>query len=529
MRTRVFLNPSQNVLVGAYPDTAEHVHVVCDSTNAAFSVRLPDLLNVEHREIIFYNLQESGAGHDVTVQAVAGQIINTADSEHVLHAGDTVTFVSDLKKRWILSDVNIFDTNHVVVSNLTPGYHPYATADLSLADGPIYYVTGDGSELAFIFPGNNVLLTMNDSPALTNLYTPLTIQSALRLYVQSDNCIINSVPSLGSVMFIAGEVPYPTKLGSAELGSTTNYVGVGYSGNMLLTGYTSFSAITSDMLVIENAYNSEAMIGTGTGILFSQWYYDATTPAEADSGRIAVITETDWTSTASTRDSYMSFQTALNGTVAEKMALSSSGNLSVVGTITAVGATLTKNRSSSTILNIINTLDSPPTGDARIQMSAHGAVLDIICWNHDLLNYVQLSTGTRMHIISPSVTIDGGLNVGGSTAPGDNNLSVVGTIQCGGVLSSSSGRIVKTTRVTAGPYTVLATDHHINCQTTGGAFAALLPAGVAGTEYNFYNTGTANLTITPNGAELLKGSNTSVTLYPTEVLRLVYFATEGWM
>lgn len=83
--------------------------------------------------------------------------------------------------------------------------------------------------------------------------------------------------------------------------------------------------VTTDIVEITNSGNAADMDGTGTGILFNQWYYDGATPAVADAGRIACITETDWTSTASTQDSYLSFQTCLDGSVAEKMSLSSKG------------------------------------------------------------------------------------------------------------------------------------------------------------------------------------------------------------
>lgn len=82
---------------------------------------------------------------------------------------------------------------------------------------------------------------------------------------------------------------------------------------------------TTDMLELTNSGNAASMTATGTGILFNQFYYDGTTPAVADAGRIAVITEGNWTSTASTQDSYMSFQTCLNGTVAQKMKIDSAG------------------------------------------------------------------------------------------------------------------------------------------------------------------------------------------------------------
>jgi len=94
---------------------------------------------------------------------------------------------------------------------------------------------------------------------------------------------------------------------------------------------------------------------------------------------------------------------------------------------------------------------------------------------------------------------------------------------------SQEGRIVNTTRVTT-TYTILETDHAIACDTDGGAFTITLPAGVAGTEYKISNTGTAvnDLTVAPDGAELLIGVNSNFTLADGESLHLIYDATEGW-
>jgi hypothetical protein len=107
MRTRLYLTPSNNVL--AYQGQAAHVHIECDSATGAFTVQLPDLFLPEDKEFIFYNMSSSGAGNEVTVRCVSGQLLSTGESEHVLNVGDTVTFVSNLKDKWLLSDVNVYE------------------------------------------------------------------------------------------------------------------------------------------------------------------------------------------------------------------------------------------------------------------------------------------------------------------------------------------------------------------------------------------------------------------------------------
>jgi hypothetical protein len=122
MRTRVFLNPSNNILVGAYPPDAEHIHVVLDSSNADFTVQLPDVTLPEHKEFVFYNLPASGAGNIVTLLAVTGQLVMINDISHALNPYDTVSIVADLRNRWLISDVNIGKTESVSVNWLgSPG------------------------------------------------------------------------------------------------------------------------------------------------------------------------------------------------------------------------------------------------------------------------------------------------------------------------------------------------------------------------------------------------------------------------
>ena len=92
-----------------------------------------------------------------------------------------------------------------------------------------------------------------------------------------------------------------------------------------------------------------------------------------------------------------------------------------------------------------------------------------------------------------------------------------------------SGQILNTTRVTT-TYTVLTTDYAVYCDTDGGAFTATLPAGADGQTFKIINVGTSsnNLTLAPNGAELLIGVNSNFTLFDGESLLLTYETTEGW-
>jgi hypothetical protein len=70
----------------------------------------------------------------------------------------------------------------------------------------------------------------------------------------------------------------------------------------------------------------------------------------------------------------------------------------------------------------------------------------------------------------------------------------------------------------------------IFCDTDGGAITTTLPPGVAGTTYKIINCGSSgnDVTVTPDGSELLVGSNSSETLADGDALIITYEVTEGW-
>ena len=121
--------------------------------------------------------------------------------------------------------------------------------------------------------------------------------------------------------------------------------------------------------------------------------------------------------------------------------------------------------------------------------------------------------------------IDGYTNTGSD----GNSPTKCFRFDANGTFSTLFGRILKTNRLT-GNTTLDATHHQVFADTDGGAFTVTLPAGVAGTEYRIINTGSSenNLTIAPDGAELLIGVNANWTLMDGEALMIVYEATEGW-
>ena len=102
----------------------------------------------------------------------------------------------------------------------------------------------------------------------------------------------------------------------------------------------------------------------------------------------------------------------------------------------------------------------------------------------------------------------------------------------GGTFRTGGGRLKKITRIDSGasPYTLLASDHVLFVDTDGGAVTVNLPAGVLDTEHRVVNVGTSanNVTLTPNGAELLYGVAGTFAITDGLEARIGYETTEGW-
>jgi hypothetical protein len=114
-----------------------------------------------------------------------------------------------------------------------------------------------------------------------------------------------------------------------------------------------------------------------------------------------------------------------------------------------------------------------------------------------------------------------------SLADGYLDIGATTGIRLNATTNTQAGRIKNTTRVTT-TYTILTTDDRVFCDTDAGAFTVTLPVGVEGQEFRIINSGSNNLTIAPNGAELINGVNSNYTLLNGDVIILTYETTDGW-
>jgi hypothetical protein len=85
-----------------------------------------------------------------------------------------------------------------------------------------------------------------------------------------------------------------------------------------------------DFLTLENTVNAATMDGTGSAILFKQYAYDAVTPAAYDMGKISFEASDDWTvDTATTRDTMFKLALTHNGTLTDRVYVSTNGNFGI--------------------------------------------------------------------------------------------------------------------------------------------------------------------------------------------------------
>ena len=112
------------------------------------------------------------------------------------------------------------------------------------------------------------------------------------------------------------------------------------SGDLTVTGDSSgaYSEIVTDGLQITKDTDGEFVslilvnesdAASTAGIISQRFDLEDTGGTAVDSGKILVGKESSFTATASTQDSYMAFQTSLNGTLSEAMRINSDGKLIV--------------------------------------------------------------------------------------------------------------------------------------------------------------------------------------------------------
>ncbi len=80
-------------------------------------------------------------------------------------------------------------------------------------------------------------------------------------------------------------------------------------------------------LILQNTSDTTSTTNHGNSILWQFGTSTTTTPINA--GEVKIVKEQQWTTTASTQDAYLSFSLAFDGTLGEKLRVTSSGDVGI--------------------------------------------------------------------------------------------------------------------------------------------------------------------------------------------------------
>ena len=340
------------------------------------------------------------SGNDGTGSTLDADTLDGHDTAYFQTANTNLTSIGSLANGtgWLYNNGSgafSYSTPTGLLSGLTANYIPYATSATALGDSGMYWDSGNSRlgigtitpgaalQIGTLTPANittpaNSLMVSGDLEVGGSIFMgPMSFPADSGAISWIDMPVSTSVAadtvesytaSLGgtSILTIYGEA-----LGAAG-GVDATRVGIGTTtpGNLLSIQQAGTATNNTNIFSLTNSGNGASMTNTRTSILFNQYYYDAATPALVDSGNISVGTEGNWTSTTSTQDAYMAFSTVLNGTMGEKMRISSAGYLGIG--IIAPTALLHLNGAAGTVGFELNSNETTNASDVLMVRSDVG-------------------------------------------------------------------------------------------------------------------------------------------------------------
>ena len=252
---------------------------------------------------------------------------------------------------------------------------------------------------------------------------------------------------------------------------------------------TGGSTINRDIIGITNPNNAASMTDTRSSILFNQYYYDVTTPAISTAARITVGTEGNWTSASSTKDAYIAFLPALNGTPTERVRIDSAGHITLEG-VTSTGATGT----GKFVFDTSPVFTTPNIGSATGSISGNAAT---VTTNANLTGVItsvgnatsiasQTGTGTKFVVDTSPVLVTPNLGT-----PSAGSLGSCTNYDAGNL----AGTTLKSTVVTSS-LTSVGTLTGFTCSATTPLFSG------ATTSLGFQNDASQTIRSVGNGLEI---------------------------
>lgn len=277
-------------------------------------------------------------------------------------AGGTTYYVDSAGNAKFL-DLIVGDTGNpgLTVGNGSIGYAKIGGSTISDNAGNL---TLDSDSAALTLAADDTTLT---ATGLATLDTAASVTWDATTLTLGANATINGGSAANDDLVLQGTSNATRTTSYVNLQPNGGNVGIGTSTptDLLSLEFTGTVKTTNIGMSITNLANAADMNDTITGIEFNQYYYHASTPNIDQSGAVIVGTETDWTSTAGTRDSYMRFQTAQDGVLNDRMTITSAGLVGIgttgPGTMLEVAANDATNNDITNLLTLTHTTTGTAT------------------------------------------------------------------------------------------------------------------------------------------------------------------------
>jgi len=326
------------------------------------------------------------------------------------------------------------------------------------------YGAGDDSEL-LIYKGNDGGTSIQDNIRLAatgDIY--FHSGTGTGVYSGYINSFGNSLASSTVSILASGNVGVGTvnpgaKLevfGTSRFGGTTS---AGRRADIATDGILTLAYgnnTNTSNLILQNISDVTSTTNHGNSIL---WQFGTNTTTTAISaGRINILKEQQWTTTASTQDSYFSVDLAVDGTLTEKLKVTSAGNLTAGGSVTAsndvsLGGELNFSNATNKYIDFYTTDDvTNYTAHLRLvnntsssfhlgmTMTRGGAVT----LYHN--NSAKLATSADGASVTGNLTVSGGgITTGAAVASNLFGTTTTAAIEIGGALTTGAIRIGSTT------------------------------------------------------------------------------------
>ena len=215
-------------------------------------------------------------------------------------------------------------------------------------------------------------------------------------------------------------------------------------GGLAVSGLVTTTSDTDGEFVALKLINESDSANTA-GFVSLEFDLEDTAGTAVDAGKIAVKKEASFTSTAASQDSMMSFQVSQNGTMTERMTISSAGNVEIGGDLLVSGATTTISSTVTTIADALTiysfgTTGCSPSNDSGFIVERGGLANVGVIWDESADEFAIVGSTCEDGTTAGDITITayGNLHALGATLGGDLTVSG-GDITLGSSLILSGG------------------------------------------------------------------------------------------